>query len=142
MAANNIERLRQVNHRKGSCIRVVLPDPKSRETIADLARRFGTSPQQVTDRINESIQTFQELARESGAQATIEVWLLSKTPMYSYYRFDDVALVAMYHHKGIRSTVPAFTMRRDGTLFRFFENDIATIMSDSNPAARVVFRKP
>ena len=131
-----------MNRRKGSSIRVILPDPKSQDTIADLARRFGISAQQVTDRINESIQTFQDLAKENGAQAAIEVWLLSKTPMYSYYRFDDVALVAMYHHKGIRATVPAFTVRRDGSLFRFFESDLGTIMSESNPAARVVFRKP
>jgi len=138
----HIERLREVNRRPGARIRVILPDPTSTDTVTELARRFGYTESVVVDKINESIKTFEELAREPGAKAAIEVWVLPKTPMYSFYRFDDRALFALYQHKGTRATVPAFTIRRGGSLFAFFESDLDVMMSGNNPTARIVFRKP
>jgi hypothetical protein len=138
----HVERLREVNRRAGARLRVILPDPTSADTVRELARRFGYSESEVVAKINESIKTFENLAREAEATAGIEVWVLPKTPMYSFYRFDDRALFALYQHKGTRATVPAFTIRRGGSLFTFFESDLDVMMSGNNATARIVFRKP
>ncbi|HEV7766959.1 MAG TPA: hypothetical protein VGQ76_18310 [Thermoanaerobaculia bacterium] len=137
----HVEQLRTLNKRAGARLRIILPDPTSKDTVTELARRFGYSEAELVGKINDSIKAFRDFVSEPGAKATIEVWVLPKSPLYSFYRFDDRAIFALYQHKGIRVTVPAFTIRR-GSLFAFFESELDVMISGNNPTARIVFKSP
>jgi hypothetical protein len=135
----HIDRLRARLRRGGALLRVILPDPADAEVIAELTRRGMVGVQQ---KIYESIREFEQLALAEETKADVEIWTFARSPLYSFYRFDDRILIAPYQHRTVRSTVPAFIMQRGSDLFSFFENDVTAMMSGNNPLARRVFKTP
>jgi hypothetical protein len=73
------------------------------------------------------------------AVAKIEVWYLSRSPVFSYFRFDSTAIVALYHHKSIRATVPAFVFQKGGSLYDYFSAEFESMIVGNAPSARKVF---
>ena len=123
---------------RGGQIRVVMPDPDDARIVEELARRFSTQPDELVNRIRHTLSTFEDLGKQGNA--TIAVWFLPRPPVFSYYRFDDRALLATYHHRNTRWHVPAFTFERDGSLFRYFAEEFDAMISGKNPAARLVYK--
>jgi len=98
----HIQELQSVAARRGSRIRVVLPDPDDQQTVTELSRRFNTPPDHIIESIREAEQFFEDLRRNAYSKdpqaAEIEVWFLPAGPQYSSYRFDDLAVLALYNH--------------------------------------------
>ncbi|HYM61386.1 MAG TPA: hypothetical protein VEZ11_10890 [Thermoanaerobaculia bacterium] len=123
----------------GASIRVVLPDPEDRELTAELARRFGYARDDLVSLIRQSDESFKSLAKDAGTSGRVQIWHLTRTPVFSYYRFDRTAIFAIYHHRSERSTAPAFTFEEPGSLFSFFKREFELMISDDNPATRKFF---
>ncbi|MEO6058171.1 MAG: hypothetical protein ABIQ49_15210, partial [Gemmatimonadales bacterium] len=61
-------------------------------------------------------------AREYGKPA--ELWLFGRYPTFSFYRFDERAIVALYSNTTAKKDLPAFEVTTDGFLGEFLANDI------------------
>jgi hypothetical protein len=113
-------------------IRVFLPHPKHAQTMAVLADRFHTTPEQLAPKVEEAIRDFRALARPGGA--TVEVYLREGDLVFSCYRFDSRAVLTIYTHSRERRThVPTFVMD-NGSLFQFVYDELAAIAQQSQPA--------
>lgn len=135
--AAHYEELNALAQRKGARLRVVLPDPDEENIVSELARRFAEPRGEIEKRIRNSRGEFENLAKDAAAQ--IEVWYLARSPVFSYYRFDSTGIVALYHHKRIRATVPALTFAKEGSLFDYFSDEFESMISGEAPTARKVF---
>jgi hypothetical protein len=113
---------------------IVLPDPKDPQTVADMARRFSTTSEEVVHRINESIDDFRKMAEEAGQQAItrLEIRLLpGGSPTSTIYVFDRFAIVSLYSHTKLKKPVPCFVLKHDGELYPFFKNELDAVIQAS-----------
>lgn len=122
--------LAQVAARPGSRIRVVLTDPDDAIAVAALADRFATTPAELCTRIDATRQSYTDLRRPDGA--TIEVYYSRGDRVFSFYRFDDVAVVGLYSHARHRSApVPVFVCARPGGLYDFVQEELDAMLDHS-----------
>jgi len=135
--ATHDEELKAIAGRHGATIRVVLPDPLDRPTVNELARRFECNRDELQSLIEAAAQYFRDLGAENhGTGATVGIWFLPAAPTFSFYFFDDVALLAFYTHRRERVPVPAFLLARGGTLYDFLHQEFAAMISEENGLAR------
>ena len=59
----------------------------------------------------------------------MEIRLFQLYPTYSYYRFDDTVIVAMYSITSRKSDVPAFELHNGDPLFSFFDENMKDQLS-------------
>jgi hypothetical protein len=119
----HIEELRRLVSSESTRIRVVLPDIEDEPTIRELAKRFNYEPADVRKLVGEAITEFtslKELATRSDKGASVEIWLLPQAPVFTYYRFDNKAVFALYSHRRERAPVPTFVIEEGGPLFEYF----------------------
>lgn len=114
---------------KGGEIRVVLPDPNDDNTVSELARRFYYTKDQLQSRINEAIQFFKGL-KSNTSNAKIEVWLLPKPPLFSFYKFDNTIIMALFNHRPGRVGVPTIITQRGGMLFNFISAEFDAMIEE------------
>ena len=122
--STHAEELKKVAARKGARIRIVLPDPEDAQTVSELARRFNFTPKKLRELIREAETDFRNLrhiSADSGAQ--IDIWFLPATPQFSFYRFDRIAIFALYSHVRERVSVPTFVVEMGGTLYEYIRNE-------------------
>jgi hypothetical protein len=116
--------LQEFPQRKHSVLRVILPDPDDLELMQSLGRRFDKHPDKQAHDIREASDFFQKIIDTSkNAPGRIEIWYTKAPPVLSIYRFDRVAVLAMYPHK-TKVDVPHFICHRGGTLFDFAVNQL------------------
>ena len=58
------------------------------------------------------------------ARKPIGIWLFGRYPTYSFYGFDERAVIALYSNSTAKKELPAFEIQRDGFLGRFLAADI------------------
>ncbi len=125
--------LTQLAARLDCRVRVVLADPHDDLTVAVLADRFNITHDELRTRITATRSAYQALRREDGAQ--IEVYYRAGDRVFSFYRFDDIAVVGLYSHSRARgAAVPVFVCARPGELFEFIQDELAVILDQSRPA--------
>ncbi|WP_051772752.1 hypothetical protein [Saccharothrix sp. NRRL B-16314] len=125
--------LAQVAARPDSCVRVVLADPDDELTVAVLADRFDTTRDELRARITATRNAYETLRRPDGAR--IEVYYRPGDRVFSFYRFDDIAVVGLYSHSRARgAAVPVFVCARPGELYEFVQDELAVILDQSRPA--------
>lgn len=125
--------LARVAARPNSRVRVVLADPDDELTLAVLADRFDTTPGELRARITATHTAYEALRRPNGAQ--IEVYYRPGDRVFSFYRFDDIAVVGLYSHSRARgAAVPAFVCARPGELYEFIQDELAVILDQSRLA--------
>lgn len=125
--------LAQLAARPDRRVRVVLADPHDDLTVAVLADRFNLTHNELRARITTTRRAYQALRREDGAQ--IEVYYRAGDRVFSFYRFDDIAVVGLYSHSRARgAAVPVFVCARPGELFEFIQDELAVILDQSRPA--------
>jgi|WetSurMetagenome_2_1015567.scaffolds.fasta_scaffold09200_1 hypothetical protein len=135
----NGEELRRLASKKGSRIRVVLPDPDNAEVLRELARRFKYTPDHVKELIAEAVQYFTDLktvADHNGA--VVEIWLYQGTPQVSFYRFDDVGVLSLYTHQHQRTPLPTFIVGHGGTLYDFIRKEFDAMTDGSGLAKKIL----
>jgi hypothetical protein len=118
-------------------IRVILPDPQDKTIISEFDRRFtNISRDAIRELILEAKSEF-ELLRKKGAQ--VSIWYISAIPLYSFYRFDNIIVWSVYHHqRDIHSTVPAFILSKDGSLYHFVKEDFEATIQDTTGLVKLV----
>ncbi|MDQ2881602.1 MAG: hypothetical protein M3Y48_10330 [Actinomycetota bacterium] len=125
--------LAQVAARPDRRVRVVLADPYDELTVAVLADRFDITRDELRARITATRSAYQALRRPDGAQ--IEVYYRAGDRVFSFYRFDDIAVVGLYSHCRARgAAVPVFVCARPGELYEFIQDELAVILDQSRPA--------
>jgi hypothetical protein len=125
--------LAQVAARPNSRIRVFLADPDDELTVAVLADRFDATPDELRSRITATHSAYETLSRSNRAQ--IEVYYRPGDRVFSFYRFDDIAVVGLYSHSRARgAAVPVFVCARPGALYEFIQDELAVILDQSRLA--------
>ena len=72
--------------------------------------------------VEDAYRYFARLARDY--QKGVQVRLFGRYPTYSFYRFDDRAIMAMYSNSVAKKELPAFEVTVDGFLGAFLAADI------------------
>lgn len=125
--------LAQFAARPHSRVRVFLADPHDEFTVALLADRFDITHDELRTRITATRCDYEALRRPDGAQ--IEVYYRPGDRVFSFYRFDDIAIVGLYSHSRVRgAAVPVFVCARPGELYEFIHDELAVILDQSRPA--------
>ncbi len=129
--------LREAARRQGIKIRIVLPDPEDNTTVTELARRYGYSTEEVESRIQEAEGYFNELGGEQTNESVkITVWLLRAVPVFSFYRFDNIGILALNKHRKGRGNVPTFVCEKGGSLYEFICEEFEAMVASENELSR------
>jgi hypothetical protein len=107
--------------RPGTTMEIFLPDLGNHELMFSLSRRFEDGPLTPT-MVVDAYKYCIRLAREYGKPS--EIWLFGRYPTYSFYQFDQRAVMALYSNTAAKKEIPAFEVNRDGLLGRFLTTDI------------------
>lgn len=137
----NVDSLRAVVARRGTRIRVMLPDPEDDITITSIARRFGWTNEKLLGLIRESEEFYaglQDIAIANGS--IVEVWFLPGVPQFTFYRFDRVIVFAFNSHRREMVPVSTFACEMGGTLYKFIREEFDAMIK-TNGLARLVNRK-
>jgi hypothetical protein len=100
---------------------IFLPDLENHELMFSLSRRFEDGPLTPT-LVVDAYKYCARLAREYGKPA--EIWLFSRYPAYSFYQFDEHAVIAFYSNTAAKKEMPALEVSADGLLGRFLATEI------------------
>lgn len=129
----NLARLQKVANRSNGRIRVYLADPDDEFTMATLAQRFGTDPQELRRRIWATKEGFEDLRVAGGA--SIDVFFWPGDRVYTFYRFDNRAIISMYkHNKGRSPILPTIMCESGGSLFQFVYDELREVRDECRPA--------
>ncbi len=118
--------------RSGTSMEVFLPDLENHELMFSLARHFDDGPQ-IPGLVTDAYRYFTRLAREFGQPS--QVWLFNKYPTYSFYTFDDRAIIALYANTAAKKDLPAFEVITDSYLGRFLLKDTEDLRSECRRCA-------
>jgi hypothetical protein len=102
-------------------LEVFLPDLENHELMFSLEKHFDDGPL-IPALVEDAYRYFARLAREY--QKPVQVRLFGRYPTYSFYRFDDRAIMAMYSNSVAKKELPAFEVTVDGFLGSFLAADI------------------
>ncbi len=107
--------------RPETSLEVFLPDLENHELMFSLEKHFEDGPL-IPAMVEDAYRYFARLAREH--QKAVQVRLFGRYPTYSFYRFDDRAIMAMYSNSVAKKELPAFEVTVDGFLGSFLAADI------------------
>ncbi len=106
--------------RPETSLEVFLPDLENHELLYSLEKHFDDGPL-IPALVADAYRYFSRLARESRR---VDIWLFGRYPTYSFYGFDERAIIALYSNSTAKKELPAFEIVRDGFLGRFLAEDI------------------
>jgi hypothetical protein len=118
---NHDAAIKQFLARSGTTMEIFLPDLENHELMFSLARRFEDGPLTPTLVIDAYKYCFR-LVREYGKPA--EIWVFGRYPSYSFYQFDQSAVMAFYSNTAAKKDLPAFEVNNDGLFGRFLAAEI------------------
>ncbi len=107
--------------REGTTMEIFLPDLGNHELMFSLSRRFedgALTPTLVVD----AYKYCARLAREYGKP--VDIWLFGRYPAYSFYHFDQRAILALYSNTAAKKDLPAFEVSTDGLIGKFLATEI------------------
>jgi hypothetical protein len=107
--------------RSDTSLQIFLPDLENHELMFSLSRRFQDGPLTPT-LVNDAYRYCSRLAREFGKPE--EIWLFGRYPAYSFYQFDQRAVIALYSNTAAKKDIPAFEVSMGGLLGKFLASDI------------------
>ena len=139
---NRINDFREFLSRKDHEFRICFLDEDS-PCVPVLSKEFNYEEGQMASKVQTSISAIRSLIDEntkSGqSSAWVRIWKQTRTPKYTYYRFDDKFVFVPYNLASARSVIPilVFDDKAGGIsdfLRKEFEhvlNDHATLIYDS-----------
>ena len=113
--------------REGTSLEIFLPDLESHELMFSLGNHFEDGPQ-IPALVVDAYRYFGRLAREYGKPA--EVWLFNRYPTFSFYLFDDSAVIALYSNAAAKKGSPAFEVTAGSLLGQFLASDIEDLKKE------------
>lgn len=136
--SSNVVHLRKLSETDAQ-IRIVLPDPDDNQIMAELARRFQIRADEVRQRVRDSAEDFIKIFGKS--KATFSLWYLPESPVFTMYRFDHRAILALYKHRHERGEVPTFMVQKGGLIYDFLVQDFEAFVA-KNGLGRCVYPNP
>ena len=118
--------------REGTAVEVFLPDLENHELMFSLEKHFDDGPL-IPALVEDAYRYFARLAREY--QRPVQIWLFGRYPTYSFYRFDQRAVMAMYSNSVAKKELPAFEITSDGFLGSFLAADIEDLRRECRSRA-------
>lgn len=118
--------------RPGTTLEVFLPDLESHELIFSLGKHFEDGPL-IPALVADAYRYFARLARDFGKPA--HVWLFDRYPTYSFYRFDERAVIALYSNTTAKKELPAFEVTAHGILGTFLAADMGDLRKECRKRA-------
>jgi hypothetical protein len=118
--------------RDNTSLAVFLPDVENHELMFSLAKHFEDGPQ-IPALVVDAYRYFARLARDF--EKPVQVWLFSRYPTYSFYRFDDRAVIALYSNSASKKDLPALEILTDSFLGRFLAADIEDLKRECRKRA-------
>jgi hypothetical protein len=113
--------------REGTSLEIFLPDIENHELMFSLARRFEDGPLTPT-MVMDAYRYCARLGRLYGKPA--HVWLFGRYPTYSFYLFDQRAVMALYSNTAAKKDMPAFEVTSDGLFGSFLARDIEDLKGE------------
>ncbi len=107
--------------REGTTLEVFLPDLENHELMFSLERHFDDGPL-IPGLVGDAYRYFARLARDT--RKPIRIWLFSRYPTYSFYKFDHRAVLALYSNTAAKKDLPAFEITSDSFMGRFLVTDM------------------
>ena len=123
--------MQRLAEKKDVKVRIVLPDPDDAEVVKELARRFSTEAGALRAEIQEASRSLDKVFRGTDS---FGLWYMPLAPVYSWYRFDQTAVVAFYKHGQERTNVPSLVVEQGGTVFDFMRNEFEGLVKDGGRA--------
>jgi hypothetical protein len=118
--------------REGTRVEVFLPDLESHELMFSLGRHFEDGPQ-IPALVVDGYRYFARLAREF--RKPTELWLFSRYPTFSFYQFDERAVIALYSNTASKKGAPAFEVTMASMLGQFLTSDIEDLKKECRKVA-------
>ncbi len=132
---SNLKELDDIAQRPGIRIRVVLPDPHNSELMKELGRRFRTNPEDVKNRILETSNDFQSRFKN----VDFSLWFLPESPVFSFYRFDHLIVLALSKHGKQGGNIPTFIVEEGGTIYNFVREEFDAFIQEPDGIATKFF---
>ncbi|HEY7480773.1 MAG TPA: hypothetical protein VH680_09705 [Gemmatimonadales bacterium] len=118
--------------REGTRVEVFLPDLENHELMFSLEKHFDDGPL-IPAMVEDAYRYFARLARDY--RKPVQVWLFGRYPTYSFYKFDDRAVMAMYSNSVAKKELPAFEITMDGMLGSFLAADVEDLRRECRARA-------
>jgi hypothetical protein len=118
--------------RDGTTMEVFLPDLQNHELMFSLSKHFEDGPQ-IPGLVVDAYRYFARLARDFSQPAT--VWLFGRYPTFSFYSFDDRAVIALYSNTAAKKDMPALEIERASILGNFLATDIEDLKGECRKRA-------
>jgi len=118
--------------RAGTTLEAFLPDLESHELMFSLGKHFEDGPL-IPALVADAYRYFARLARDFGKPA--HVWLFGRYPTYSFYKFDERAVIALYSNTSAKKELPAFEISMDCLLGRFLTADAEDLKKECRKRA-------
>jgi len=113
--------------RDGTGLELFLPDLENHELMFSLGRHFEDGPQ-IPGLVADAYRYFARLARTF--RKPTEIWLFGRYPTYSFYKFDDRAILALYSNTASKKDLPAFEITSECLLGTFLAEDIEDLRKE------------
>lgn len=119
--------------RDQTTLEAFLPDIENHELMFSLGKHFEDGPQ-IPSLVVDAYRYFARLARDHGKPA--RVWLYERYPTYSFYRFDDRTVMALYSNTTAKKgDLPAFEVTSNSILGKFIAADARDLKKECRALA-------
>lgn len=125
---NNETEIKNFLKRKNTQLTVFLPNVLNDSLMNKIVSNFSDGDV-IPTLIKDAYRFFIELKTEF--KANIEIRCFNYYPTYSFYCFDEEAIIAMYPTTAKKKNVPAFKIIRNSKFWDFIEDDLLELKKDS-----------
>jgi hypothetical protein len=130
-----IERINKLLSDEAGRLRVVLPNPEDQDILKALSTRFELPVEEVRRRIEGAKEFFQQNWAKS--KGSVEIYFTRVVPLFSFYRFNNKVVFALYNHRTGRIPVPTFITDQGGFLFEYFTREFEAILKNGSLTERI-----
>jgi hypothetical protein len=124
---NHDAAIRAFLERPETTLEIFLPDIESHELMYSLSRHFEDGPQ-IQALVIDAYRYFTRLAAKY--QKPTEIWLYSRYPTFSFYQFDERAVIAFYSNTAAKKSAPALEITSASLLGQFLAVDIEDLRQE------------
>ena len=118
--------------RDHATLEAFLPDLENHELMFSLGKHFDDGPQ-IPGLVVDAYRYFARLARDS--RKPVRIWLFERYPTYSFYRFDERAVIALYSNATTKKDLPAFEITADSFFGKFLAADAKDLRKECRSLA-------
>lgn len=124
---NHDAALRAFLGRPGTAAEIFLPDLENHELMFSMEKHFDDGPL-IPAMVVDAYRYFARLAGEFGQPS--QIWLFNRYPTFSFYRFDQRAVIALYSNTAAKKDLPAFEIFTDSFLGSFLDRDMEDLRKE------------